>query len=60
MRRMDREQKNRAGHINTPPDSQSVGRVRKANVSDTENGSEEAVNASIQELAESRTVSNNN
>ena len=40
--------------------AKSVGRVRKANVGVTENGSEEAVNASIQELAESRTDSNHN
>jgi hypothetical protein len=52
--------KNRAEHINTPPDSQSVGRVRKANVGVTENGSEEAVSALIQELAESRTDNNHN
>jgi len=36
--------------------TKSVGRVRKPNVSDTENGSAEAVSASIQELAESRTT----
>jgi hypothetical protein len=40
--------------------AKSVRQVRKANVSDTENGREEAVSALIQELAESRTDSNNN
>ena len=38
--------------------AKSVGWVRKPKVSGTENGSEEAVSASIQELAESRTDSN--
>jgi hypothetical protein len=48
--------KNRAEHINIPPDSQSVGRVRKANVGVAENGSGEAVSASIQKLTESTNV----
>jgi len=39
--------------------AKSVGRVRKANVSGTKNGSEEAVSALIQELIE-RTDSNHN
>ena len=51
--------KNRAEHIDILI-AKSVRRVRKANVSDTENGSEEAVSALIQELETRRTDSNHN